>query len=163
MREALRRDLWPMYVWGSVGTGKSFLAANAFCAYLGATAKFVRFCDFIGDAISLEKEGEIVRWQHGRCCEINQASFWRVIETTGLIVVDEIGTGTANEWRNELFWKLLEVRKGRPLILTGNIPPRDLHTQFDLRIESRLCEGQFFEVSGRDHRLSGLEQRIHKV
>lgn len=113
--------------------------------------------------MSLEKHGEIVRWEAGRCCEINQASFWRVMETTGLLVIDEIGTGTPHEWRNELFWKLMEIRKSRPMLLTGNIPPKELHLQYDVRIESRICEGQFYEVQGRDQRLKGLPHRIHRA
>lgn len=156
----LIRNRWPVYTWGPVGAGKSYLAVNAFVVFAG-TVKFYRWCDFIGDAMGLEKEHEIVRWQNGRCCEISHASFWRVIETVGLLVIDEIGTGTPNEWRNELCWKLLELRKDKPLIVTGNIDPRELHQQFDVRIQSRFCDGQFYEVRGRDQRRIGMEGRIH--
>lgn len=158
----LRRNEWPVYLWGSVGTGKSYLAAQAFSMFKGS-AKFERFCDLISDAIDLEKHGEINRWKAGQSCEITKASFWRVVETCGMLVIDEIGTGTASEWRNELFWRVLEVRVNKPLIMTGNINPTELKTQFDLRIQSRFFKGQCYEVTGRDQRNDGIKNRIHKA
>ncbi len=158
----LRSNEWPVYLWGSVGTGKSFLAAQAFCMFKGS-AKFDRYCDLISDAIDLEKHGEINRWKAGQSCEITKSSFWRVVETCGLLVIDEIGTGTPSEWRNELFWRLLEGRTNKPLIMTGNINPAELKTQFDLRIQSRIFKGQCCELAGRDQRIEGINGRVHKA
>ncbi len=168
LREALNRHRWPFYIWGPVGTGKSFLAMTAYVRYPGQ-ARAVRWCDFIGDAMELDrsKDGEIVRWQNGTSAEITKASFWRVAEEVELLIVDEIGTGGESDairgWRNEIFWRVLECRKHRPTILTGNIDPKQLGTAFDPRIQDRILEGQLFEVRGRSQRLEGLRDRMHNV
>lgn len=116
----------------------------------------------MGDAMTLETKGEIIRWTGQSCVEICHASFWRVAQSVGLLVVDEIGTGSEKikEWRNEMFWKLLEVRKHVPTILTGNIAPLELGSHFDERIYSRICEGQIIQVVGEDQRKKGLDKRV---
>jgi len=120
--------------------------------------------DFQVDAAELQKAKEITRWSGETCVEITSASFWRVIETVGLLVLDEIGTGSSVGWktedRNELFWKVLGLRAGKPFILTGNIKPLELEKYFDPRIYSRMCKGQMIQMVGIDQRKVGLRDRV---
>lgn len=135
----------------------------AYTVFQGS-AKWLRYVDFSNDAKSLQIHQEIVRYnQAGVCCEITLASYWRTLETIGLLVVDEIGIGDAAKWKTELFWKLLEVRKHRPLILTGNVKPIALLDQFDKAVRSRIMEGQMIEFTDVDKRSDGVENRIARV
>lgn len=161
--ERLKREVWPMYVTGPVGTGKSCLAALAFCKFKGRVAKWYRWCDFVADAITLENKGEICRWQggqDGQFVEITQASFWSIIAQCGLLVIDEIGTGNQSEKKSELLWKLLEVRKKSPMIITGNMDGPAVAAFYDARVASRLFAGQFVLTKGADERRQGFENRI---
>lgn len=155
----LRNRIWPTYIYGPTGSGKTYLAADAYRRFPG-TAKWTNFSQTMSDAIALEKDGYINRWISGHNCEITNSSFWSVIESVRLLVIDEIGIGCDHEWKTEMFWRVLRLRKDKPLILTGNIAPKDLPGKFDVRIQSRLCQGQFFELSGRDQRLVGLKTRV---
>jgi hypothetical protein len=159
----LKQGCWPVYFWGSVGTGKSYSASLAYCKFPG-TAKFMTWCDFANDAAELMQKKEITRWIGERPIEISFVSFWRVIETIGLLVIDEIGTGSGVGWkaedRNELLWKVLGLRAGKPFILTGNIAPGNLESYFDPRIYSRICRGQMVQFLGTDQRKIGLKSRV---
>lgn len=163
LRSDLNQQLWPVYLHGTVGTGKSYSAALAYCRFPGS-AKFMTWCDFANDAAELAKSKEITRWIGEIAVEISAVSFWRVIETIGLLVIDEIGTGSMVGWRkedrNELLWKVLGLRAGKPFILTGNIEPLELERYFDPRIYSRICKGQMIQRLGADQRKRGLKDRV---
>ena len=163
MRQQATAGGWPLYLFGAVGVGKSFVAASVFVRWRG-TVSMLRYCDLIANSIHVTKYGELSRYnERDILCEYSEASWWRYLADVGLVIVDEIGSGVPHEWRNELFWKFLELRKGRPLILTTNVDPDAIHEQFDGRIESRILAGSLIEVTGRDQRRDGLKARVHRV
>lgn len=163
VKRVLQNNRWPVYLWGEVGVGKSCLAALAYCRFSGH-ARMVRWPDFAKDAMALEKSPEITRWVDGVCSEISVTSFWRVAEESQLFILDEIGIGgdnaTIRGWRTEILWRLLEGRKHKPTILTGNVPPLKLAESFDNRIQDRICEGQMVEIKGTSERMQGVRGRF---
>lgn len=163
MRRIFGAKLFPILLHGAVGRGKSFLAATIFVRWSG-TASMMRYSDFVSDAIKASREGSIGRYgANGAFCEHTEAGWWRHLQEVGLVVLDEIGSGTSHEWRNEILWKLLEVRRGKPLLMTGNLDPKELAQRFDVRIQSRIIAGTLFELGGTDQRLDGLKSRIVRV
>lgn len=154
---------WPFYLFGPVGRGKSFLAALVYVRWRGS-AKMLRYVDLISNSLTVSKYGELSNYTaDGRLIEFSEAGWWKHLADVGLLVVDEIGSGMSHEWRAEILWKLLETRKGKPLILTGNLSLDQVRHQFDDRIQSRLLEGTLIEFEGRDLRRDDLPTRIHHV
>lgn len=153
---------WPLYLKGEVGRGKSYTAAAVYRRWTG-TAVWMNFFDFCDRAMRLAKDGELSMYVNGTAVEYTRENWWRGIVSVGLVVIDEIGSGKSHEWRNEALWNLLEKRKGRPLILTGNIDLDGLGEKFDERIQSRIAAGAPVTFQGRDMRLDGLAARSSVV
>ncbi len=152
-----------LYLWGANGVGKSCAAAVIYCRWSLGRAIFRTANELFSDAMTLEREKEITRYIGGVACEITHSSFWRSIEECGLLVLDEIAQGDPHEWRSEMFWRVLEARKRKPLIMTGNVSPDVLVQAYDQRIASRIQEGSFLKIVGSDGRKAGLTQRFSIV
>lgn len=164
MRQANSRRAWPIYLFGAVGRGKSFAAALAYVRCRG-TVTLLPYCDLINMSIRVEKDGEVSRMlDNGQCIEFTPGQWWRWLSDVGLLIVDEIGTGMQHEWRAEMLWKVLEVRKDKPLIMTANLTPDGIKKHFDdARIHSRISAGTLIEVVGIDQRRIGLTERVQKI
>jgi DNA replication protein DnaC len=155
------KGVWPLYLMGPVGRGKSFTAAALYRRWVpGRVAKWTTFVEFSERSIHLSKNGSLGIYVSGHWCEYTRESWWRSIREAALFVVDELGSGTSNEWRNETLWQLLEARKSKPLIMTGNLTLDELRTKFDDRIQSRIAAGTTLNFAGRDMRLDGLATRV---
>jgi DNA replication protein DnaC len=164
MRQAFAERMTPIYLFGSVGLGKSFAAAMVYANWHGPSVTFLAYADLINLSIRAERDGAVSRTlQSGQAVDMTAGQWWKWLTDVGLLIVDEIGTGMSHEWRREMLWKVLEFRKGRPLLLTGNLSPGGLLDQFDARIQSRILAGAVIELVGSDKRLTGLKQRIHRV
>lgn len=165
LRVAVRSDRYPIYLFGDVGVGKSFAAALVYCRWPERrSVMFSSYVELINTAIEAERSREVTRTlDDGRVIEMTKGQWWKWLAEVSLLVIDEIGTGNAGEWRIEMLWQVLEKRKGLPTLLTGNILLSDLESRFDARIQSRILEGHQIWVTGADRRRQGLENRVHKV
>lgn len=164
MRLAFAAEEMPLYLHGAVGLGKSFAAALVYSMWQGPSVTFIPYCDLISLSIRAEKEGSISRViAEGDTVDMTAAQWWKWLAEVGLLIVDEIGTGMSHEWRTEMLWKVLEVRKKRPLILTGNLPIGGIQEQFGDRIRSRISEGTLIELVGQDQRIEGIRDRFHRI
>ena len=164
VREAIRycqvENIWPLYIWGPTGTGKSCAAAVAYRQWKPSATwmSLSEMCDLL-KAFGVSPIQTIQ--SGGQAVEITLAKFWTRLRDQGLVVIDEIGTREATAHRYDAFRDLLEIRKGKPLIVTGNISPDGgLAGLYDDRIESRIAAGVLLEVKGQDRRLSGLAKRV---
>jgi DNA replication protein DnaC len=164
MRQAFKDRISPIYLFGSVGLGKSFAAAMVYARWLGPTVTFLPYADLINLSIRAERDGSISRiLGNGQSVDLTAPQWWKWLTDVGLLIVDEIGTGMSHEWRREMLWKVLEIRKGKPLLMTGNLSLGGLLEQFDARIQSRIVAGMVIELVGTDQRLVGAKGRIHRV
>lgn len=164
MRQAFAEKLYPVYLSGTVGLGKSFAAAMVYTRWHGPSVTFLSYADLIGLSIRADKDGGISRITNsGQMVDLTAAQWWKWLADVSLLIVDEIGTGMAHEWRREMLWKVLEIRKGKPLLITGNLAAKGLLEQFDARIQSRILAGTFIELVGNDKRLEGVRGRVHRI
>lgn len=164
MRAGFADKAFPIYLSGTVGLGKSFAAAMVYTRWQGPSVTFLSYADLIGLSIRADKDGSISRIiGSGQMVDLTAAQWWKWLTDVSLLIVDEIGTGMAHEWRREMLWKVLEIRKGKPLLITGNLSSKGLTEQFDARIQSRIMAGTFIELVGSDKRLEGLRGRVHRI
>lgn len=163
IRSAGRAGHWPIYIHGEVGVGKSFLAAWAYCHWPGTSVQMLNYCDFANTAIQAAK-GEEVSYMasNGSKVLMSGAGWWNWLDRVGLLIIDEIGSGYVGEWRSEDFWKLLELRAGRPLIMTGNDTIGTISQRFDLKVASRIMAGTIIGITGQDRRRDGIENRVFR-
>lgn len=150
LRDVFREKMFPVYMYGPTGVGKSFASALVYCRYGCGDpffdAWFIRFSNLTDDMMTKSKAGMPTPWE-------------RITRDRQLIVIDEIGSGAKNEWRNEILWEILERRRGKPLILTSNLTPDELLTRFDARIQSRIMQGSLIALLGKDKRVEGLSEK----
>ncbi len=140
----LREKYSPVYIHGATGRGKSFLAARVFVG-VSLWPNWYRYGDFVDGVIRSSKGDGVAGWLK--------------IEEAKLLIIDEIGIGAVTEWKNEIMWKILELRKDRPTVLTGNIKPTELTKIFDARIASRIVAGSLVEVDGHDLRAEWINNK----
>lgn len=160
IRDCHLASRWPLYLWGTTGTGKTCAAAVAYRLWQPSAAwmSLSELCDilkgFANSPLQLIRSGD-------HTVEVGLAGFWRRLSNLGLVVIDEIGTRDASAHRYDAFREILEIRRGKPLILTGNLEPTSvLLRTYDERIQSRIAAGMLVEVKGPDRRLAGVKQRI---
>lgn len=108
-------------------------------------------------------DGITVLHENGTPYTADESAWWNRWRTKRLVVVDEIGLRTANEVRQEAMWKLLEVRRGLPTILTGNLDAKEVRQTFDNRILSRILAGTWIVVNGEDQRVADAGERRHVI
>lgn len=148
-----------LYLAGQVGTGKTHTAWSAVVAWCTATRVrpssngpevdwgmrstppviFTRMTDLLDDL----RPGDDSR-QRIRDCQ-----------QTGLLVIDDVGAEKASEWTQERFYSIIDHRYANclPLIVTSNIPPKELAAQTGERAASRLAEMcQVVAMTGTDRR-----------
>ena len=145
IKRLYNEKLFPIYLYGPTGRGKSFLAARVHIA-APLWPRFESYGDFIEETIQASKGNGYAPWE-------------RLRELKGIFTVDEIGVGVPNDWKNEIMWKLLEVRRDKPLLLTGNLTPGELAKHFDARIASRIIAGSLVELDGVDQRSNWLNDK----
>lgn len=160
---------WPIYLWGKTGVGKTFAAAVIYSAWKSTAywASMTELCDTLRGFNS--QSLQVIETGSGPQ-EMSFTGYWKKLSTVGLVVIDEIGTRSATDHRYDALLRLLDERRGKPLILTGNISPnsseRDathLGTVYDDRIFSRIIAGTLIHMTGHDRRGDGLAGRIKSV
>jgi DNA replication protein DnaC len=156
----LGRKAQGLYLVGQVGTGKTHAAWGALAAWCMATETtphgaegapadwggrvapsviFTRMTDLLDDL----RPGE------------NSTRRIRDCQHAALLVIDDIGAEKPSEWTQERFYSVVDHRYANcmPLILTGNIPPKELGPQVGERAASRLAEMcQVIPMTGADRR-----------
>lgn len=160
LQRTAKRGEWPLYLWGDTGTGKSCAAACAYASW-HSSALWYGFSQVCDDLARFNTASTVVFRNGDVSIELSIAGYWHRIETTGLLVIDEIGTRESTHHRYDTMHGLLEARKGKPMIITGNLPIETVATVYDDRVASRLCAGTMVRIIGDDRRLKGVENRNH--
>lgn len=75
------------------------------------------------------------------------------LEQCSLIVLDDVGARDMTGPQLDALLFLLNMRKSKPMIITGNLSPEKLEATMDDRIVSRVCSGVLIEVVGEDQRI----------
>jgi DNA replication protein DnaC len=135
-----------LYLFGPVGTGKTWTAAGIMRAHIEA--------------------GERTRWltvptwlhqQRESFSSDAEVESVESITSGNLLVLDDIGVERATPWALEMLYVLVSEAYNRetPLVVTGNLNFAQLADRIGARVVSRLAETcSPVEVSGADRRIS---------
>lgn len=164
LNQAVKEKRWPMYVWGSTGTGKTTALAIAFSQVpLTVDAMFIQFTKFCELVTRCRKDGEATEWIGDQCVTHTEGHLWYRIKCCQFLFIDEIGVRSDLDTRVEILQRILDERVGKPTLMTGNVPFLSLEAQFDSRVSSRISGGYVLEMTGQDRRLEHFEERVAKV
>jgi len=131
----------PIYIHGTVGAGKTGLAA---VMYRLAKRPIWRRADSFLLDLSMGRNDDTYR------NEIRKAA------DASLLVLDDLGIRKPSEGMCHLLFDLLELRKSKPTIITSNRTLDELSEQYtDGRIYSRLAAGTIMQINGDDRRAEG--------
>ena len=160
IKKCTAKNQWPLYLWGETGVGKTCGAAAAYALWNQPSGflSLTEHCDILkGFNVN---QTQLITTSGGKI-ELTLTGYWDRLRKLGLVVIDEIGTRDASPQRYDSLLRLLEIRHGKPLILTGNIEPTvKLATVYDERVQSRIVAGVILQVLGNDRRLDGLRERV---
>ena len=167
-RAASNQISWPWLIWGNVGCGKTYLAAEVFTKFSGLK-RWYSYSDFCSHCTKLDNEGTLFLTAfNGSQREFSRDTWWNGhIGEASLVVIDDLGTGAPSPQRNEIVHSLLERRKGKPLIFTSNFSidnndRQNLHSVFDDRVLSRIMAGTWQnQLPGHDRRLRFDNPEFH--
>ncbi len=136
--DALELGRWPWYFHGPAGRGKTYIAAAIYRHWAGDSAAFWMthkvLYDFVMD-------------RHTAHSILNS------VRAADLLILDDIAVREPSGAQLDALLQILNARDGKPLIVTGNLAPRELNAVLDERCGSRICGGSVFEVLGDDRRL----------
>ncbi len=142
--KAIAEGKWPQYWFGPTGRGKTFAAALIYADWSG-WACFWPAAKIVGD---------IQDAQFNK----NVQPIINTVESASLIVVDDIVDRNMTDARCAALCDLINWRKGKPLILTGNFNPDELTKCVPSdRLVSRILSGKALAFQGPDMRLAKLE------
>lgn len=164
LNQAVKEKRWPMYVWGSTGTGKTTALAIAFSQVpLTVDAMFTQLTKFCELVTRCRKDGEATEWIGDQCVTHTESHLWYRVKCCQFLFIDEIGVRSDLDTRVEILQRILDERVGKPTLMTGNVPFLSLEAQFDSRVSSRISGGYVLEMTGQDRRLEHFEERVAKV
>lgn len=153
------------YIAGSIGSGKTHLAAAMMYEWIKRKGKFDSDKrQYIFDAPRMIVSAELFMKQ--REVISNSQSEWRFLKAIcekSFLVIDDIGTEKPTEAKRELLHVIINRRysDGKPFIITGNLDLNGLGELYDDRIASRIAgAGIQIKVEGKDRRLQ--EHTINK-
>lgn len=147
LREVLAGNKpWPLVLWGSTGTGKSCVA--------------LCLCDHCPGSWFVTSETLGTEWADVLCgrLKIGDGRIWpsnyrKRIGRVRLMVVDDAGSrDKVSDTAYEAFKMVLDLREGKPLIVTSNHSPAVLKDIYDARIADRLMAGTVIELTGKSRR-----------
>lgn len=150
---AIRKGMWPIYLHGEAGRGKTSAMACVYRAWRAGHPTWLRLSQFVSMIQQCRRNGQIVL--PGSHREVGESSLWRVrVDQPGLLCVDDIGLRNPTESQFEIVYELVDRRGCKPVIYTSNLSPSTLQKTYDGRILSRMLQGLSIEVAGNDRRLS---------
>lgn len=118
------------YLYGQVGRGKSHLASAAYHLLLerGISSLFINFPTMF----SLFKQS------YDKATPFSESDLYRAIYESEMLILDDLGVGSINEWRAEIIYNVLNSRQGRSTIFTSNFHPNELNKKFESREIDRM-------------------------
>lgn len=118
-------------LWGPIGTGKSYIAGCIANALLNQeiTVKMTNFNTIIDDMFPLEDKTEYIN----------------ALAKYELLILDDLGTERSSEYALGIVFSVIDrrYRSGRPLIVTTNLPIKQLKEETNIekkRIYDRILE-----------------------
>jgi len=141
---------WPLYLHGSVGTGKSSAALCLVDRVERAEFwPFPRFANFVEGV----KAGREDWYDVGRGGTWTEKGWWGYVSKLPLLILDDVGIREQySDNQMEALYQALEARDGKPFICTSNLSDKGMEELFGERISSRLFCGKIYRLEGADRR-----------
>jgi DNA replication protein DnaC len=161
---AITKKLFPVYLFGGTGVGKTCMSALVYETW-PAEAGWME-CDEVLRAVAATRVDPLTRipWtcpDDGHKGFTDLGRFWSLVDRCGLLCIDDLGVRPPSEAQRDILLEILNRRKGKATIITGNLEPHKLAEVYDGRIQSRCNEGRMIRVKGTDQRTDG--NRIKEV
>ena len=145
LRAVQREAAWPLYIYGNPGSGKTCIAALIYEAFT-RRPMWSRADDFLLEYVD-----------RGDGRKALQAK----VDGTPCLFLDDLGVRPPTPPMLQAIFDVLEMRKGRPIVIVSNHDLRKLSELYDERIVSRLSAGTVLEIRGADRRRNtGRKMRI---
>lgn len=151
--KALRSGRWPIYLHGSIGVGKTCLAALAHASSIH-NGRFYPASEFLRLLMTIRKEGKTVVGDSSY--EVGERGFWNAwVDSPGLLCIDDIGIREPSPAQREAIFELVDRRGVKPTVYTSNLGAAELSELLgDDRIVSRMLRGFVLRLDGPDRRLT---------
>jgi DNA replication protein DnaC len=137
VRDVCARKSWPLYIHGRPGVGKTSVAALIYSAWT-MQPLWLR-ADTTLREIAFSNNEDVRAWR-------------KRIKQAPCVFLDDLGVQAPNPQMLVALFDLLEDRKNRPLIITGNHNLQSLLQIYEPRIVSRLSAGATLWLDGNDQR-----------
>jgi len=145
LRAVQREAAWPLYIYGNPGSGKTCIAALIYEAFT-RRPMWSRADDFLLEYVD---RGE------------GRRALQSKVDGTPCLFLDDLGVRPPTPPMLQAIFDVLEMRKGRPVVIVSNHDLRKLSELYDERIVSRLSAGTVLEIRGADRRKNtGRKMRI---
>lgn len=163
LRDTFRRLVagladWPILIHGPAGTGKTCAALSLLDGLLPREGQYTTAAELTARMIETYGTGERFDWSPYGRFRINEGrdpSHKWYCSGSVLTVLDELGARErVNDTHYEVVQRLIDRRRGLPLILISNLDLNGLAQVYDDRIASRAAEGTVFHLAGDDRRIT---------
>lgn len=137
IKSASQDRRFPIFIHGGTGTGKTCLAA---LLYQTADSPLWRRCDDFLLSLATSRGDVFFRTEQAKATSCS------------CLFLDDIGLREPTETMQQILFDFLELRKGKPMVITSNHSPEGLTDLYDDRIRSRILAGTIIEMKGPDRR-----------
>jgi DNA replication protein DnaC len=143
--------LWPLYLWGNPGGGKTAIAGLIF---MGAFGRPMWINAIEGmKAVSTSSFEPQPLWGYG-AIPLRENEHWEELKERSLVVLDDIALrDRVSDAQYEVMQKFLMIRQDRPTVITGNLSIGKIAKVYDDRVASRIAAGTSIEITGDDMRV----------
>jgi DNA replication protein DnaC len=142
--QALDRKVWPVFMHGPAGVGKSCAVAALYVRWpagdYGPGPWWIEAATLLPTYARARADNEALKIRNS-------------LRDSNLVILDDVAVRELTPAQADCFLELLKLRAGKPLIVTCNLAPDELTGVLDNRIASRLCEETVIGIAGQDRRL----------
>jgi DNA replication protein DnaC len=148
---------WPILLAGDVGAGKSCLAALLWSLFPARSARFVECSALLGYVMAArtsQSKTATMPLAAGGTVDRTESEIMGWVEQASVLVLDDVGLRLLSEAQGEALLRIVNLRYGKPLIVTTNCTAVELPNMVGERINSRLREGTSFRIQSPDRRIA---------
>jgi DNA replication protein DnaC len=158
IRQAVADDNYPILIGGDVGRGKSCMAAliwQSYCRHMQRRPLFFECSALVNHLLESRCDGStLVRRWNGELRDYAYRELQIAIDLCPCLVIDDLGVTTLTANQSDALLQAINLRHGKPLVVTTNCTESTLAEMVGERISSRLRAGYAFRLGGPDRRIS---------